>query len=125
MDVAAEKATELPRLGNASKKLSVQASHTEKSGHKQFRWCFPRSREIEARTCADRGAPTSVNFVDKARAGNRAVAAEGIHHSRIRCHGEGAVASRSVSLFEMQKDKKTLDGFLLPAEEHRADDDDL
>lgn len=31
MDVAAEKATELPRLGSASKKLSAQASHTKKA----------------------------------------------------------------------------------------------
>ena len=114
MDVAAEKATELPRLGSASKKLSAQASHTKKAAQ-TVQVVFPSiEREREARTCADRGAPTSVNFVEKARAGNRAVAAEGIHHSRIRCHGEGAVASRSVSLFEMQKKKKRWTAFCYP-----------
>ena len=44
----------------------------------------------DERTCADRGTPASVNFVEEARAGDRAVAAKGIHHARIRRHGESA-----------------------------------
>ena len=79
MDVAAEKATELPRLGSARMKLSVQASQTEKERSSTSAVSGQQSRG--RRTCADRGAPAAVDFVEEARAGDRAVAAEGIHHA--------------------------------------------
>ncbi len=94
MDVAAEKATELPRLGRARMKLSVHASHTEKEVTRQLLDCDREGRggtdgRTDGRTCTDRGVPTSVDFVEEARAGDRAVAAEGIHHARIGRHREG------------------------------------
>jgi hypothetical protein len=89
MDVAAEKATELPRLGKPRMKLNVHASHTD---HKTR--LFPDSGYYaggtrNGRTGTDRRAPPSVDFVQELGPWDRAIAAEGVHHARIRCYGKG------------------------------------
>jgi hypothetical protein len=88
MDVAAEKATELPRLGKPRIKLNVHASHTD---HKVRR--FPDSGyrvrgEGKRRTGTDRGAPPPVDFMQKLGPWDRTVTAKSVHHARIRRYGK-------------------------------------
>jgi len=76
--VAAEKATELPRLGRASRKLSKQASHTTLS--------VQPDRTIEMamqRTSADRRPTLNVNLTKELMSRNTAVSRKRKHHPRI------------------------------------------
>jgi hypothetical protein len=60
MDVAAENATELPRLGKPSMKLNVHASHTgakgdNKKGSQRFHYFFrPRQSKVTAKARTNR-----------------------------------------------------------------------
>lgn len=92
MDVAAEKATELPRLGKPRMKLNEHASHTGHSRERQrkkkpssalFLLCFPSQfgAKVKERTRTNWGTPTSVNFVEKPGTWYCAVPTERIHHA--------------------------------------------
>ena len=125
MDVAAEKATELPRLGKPRMKLNVHASHTgyegplcpENKGHGE--------RVKGGQTGTNRGMPSMVDFVQELGAWDRAVATEGVHHPRIRCYRKGP-APPGVPTSKREREHRCMDAEMeLPAEEHRPDDDHL
>lgn len=44
---------------------------------------------VKRQTGTDRGTPPTVHFVQELGAWDRTVAAEGVHHSRIRCYRKG------------------------------------
>ena len=81
MEVAAEKATELPRLGKPRMKLNVHASHTDQKVR-----LFPDSGYYtrgtrNVRTGTDRGMPPLVDFVQELGTREHAITAEGVHHA--------------------------------------------
>ena len=89
IDVAAEKATELPKLGRPRMKLSA---HTSQTGVKVRE--RPQSigkKIVNERTGTDRRTPPMVHLVQELGAWDRAVAAKGVHHPRIRCYGKNPV----------------------------------
>ena len=85
IEVAAENATELPILGNPRMKLSVHASHTTPRERKLLAILYAshlgEGGDGGGRTGTNRGAPASVDFVEKLRPWDSAVAAKGIHHA--------------------------------------------
>ena len=92
MDVAAENATELPRLGRPRMKLNVHASQTSMKVNKRSSALpvWESKVTIDERTGSNRGTPSSVDFMQELGAWDRAVATKGIHHPRVRCYGKGA-----------------------------------
>jgi hypothetical protein len=84
MDVAAEKATELHRLGSPRMKLNVHASHTGMKGKQKVLSASGSLQENrKGRTGTNRGTPSMVNFLQELGAWDRAVAAKGVHHPQI------------------------------------------
>lgn len=98
MDVAAEKATALPRLGRPRMKLSTQASQTDQvlDGRK-----YDNTVKITRLTSADGRLVCGIDLVEELMTRDPAVARERVHHAAVGCDGE------------------------CPAEKHRTNDDDL
>ena len=87
IEVAAENATELPILGNPRMKLRMHASHTTPREERRkllailYASHLGEGGDRGGRTGTNRGAPASVDFVEKLRPWDSAVAAKGIHHA--------------------------------------------
>ena len=81
MDVAAENATELPRLGKPRIKLNVQANHTDEESRQFPDSDYPSSRRRKERTGTNRGAPPLVDLMQELGPRDRAVSAKGVHHA--------------------------------------------
>jgi hypothetical protein len=98
-DVAAEKATELPKLGRPRMKLNAHTSQTgvkakaNAKKERSQRFCCPQfEREnVNGRTGANWRTPPRVHFVQELGAWDRTVPAKGVHHPRIRCHRKGPI----------------------------------
>ncbi len=86
MEVAAEKATELPKLGKPRMKLNAHTSQTGYEDKRESSVLVPRFRceIVKGQTGTNRGAPPMVHFVQELGAWDRTVAAKGVHHPRIR-----------------------------------------
>jgi hypothetical protein len=92
MEVAAEKATELPKLGKPRIKLNAHTSQTGmKTNENPQCFCYPRFRYeiVKGQTGTNRGTPPTVHFVKELGAWDCTVAAKGVHHPRIRCYRKG------------------------------------
>lgn len=81
MDVAAERATLLPKLGSPSRKLSVQASHTVDEQRDVTTMVDRRSER--GCTSSNWRSPPVVYLVEESASRHTSVAREGIHHARI------------------------------------------
>ena len=103
MDVAAENATELPRLGRPRMKLKEHASQTITKPNKESSALLIRESKgsIEGRTGANRRTPSTVNFMQELGARDRAVATKSVHHPRIRRYGKSA-DQRSIAKHERE-----------------------
>jgi hypothetical protein len=103
MDVAAENATELPRLGRPRMKLNVHASQTStKANKKSSALPIRESKDtMEGRTGTNRGMPSAIDIMQELGAWDRAVATKSIHDLQIRRHGKGA-AQRAIAKRERQ-----------------------
>ena len=94
MEVAAENATELPRLGRPRMKLNEHASQTStKANEKSFSASESGEEKVtmEGRTGSDRGMPSMVDSVQELGAWDRTVTTKSVHHPRIRRYGKGTV----------------------------------
>ena len=80
MEVAAEKATLLPRLGSPRQKLRKQASHTGsfESAYSTFRQCRT------GQTCANRRFPSNVDVVEEPVSGDSAISGKGKHLRKVK-----------------------------------------
>ena len=91
MDVAAEKATELPKLGRPRMKLNAHTSQTivEQTQKNDLSACdIPNAvrGNMKRRTGTDRRTPPMVHFVQEFGAWDRTVAAKCVQHPRVRCY---------------------------------------
>jgi hypothetical protein len=87
MLVAAEKATELPRLGNPKMKLRVQASHTGGQNTNE-------PKEIHQAiipTSSNRRLSLGVDLMEEFMTRDTSVPGKGIHHTGICRHREGSI----------------------------------
>ena len=90
--MAAEKATELPRLGKPNIKLSVHANHTVYEDQSPRTFIRLRLICIKQRlTGTYRRSPSLVDLVEECVARNTTVTSKCVHHTRIGCDGEGSV----------------------------------
>jgi hypothetical protein len=93
IEVAAEKATELPKLGKPRMKLNAHTSQTGMKNNTKTLSCFsyPRfGREtVKGQTGTNRGTPPMVHLVQEPGSWDRTIAAKGVHHPRIRCYRKG------------------------------------
>ena len=127
MEVAAEKATELPKLGKPRMKLNAHTSQTDMKRNENSQcFCYPRFRYeiVKRQTGTNRGTPPMVHFVQELGAWDRTVAAKGVHHPRIRCYGK-CPAKRTAAKQKREYKINMKVSPAVPAKKHRPDDNHL